>query len=107
MFEYIEKLRQKPEKTKKQVAFLVALTFSGLIFVVWLSVIYPDWRESERKEAKVVKLEPSPMAGFMANLSAGIDGMKDQFSGLKESVSFLTDISTTSAALGSTTSISE
>lgn len=107
MFEYIEKLRQKPEKTKKQVAFLIALSFSGLIFVIWLSVIFPEWREGERKEAKVVKSEPTPLSGFMANLSAGIDGMKEQFSELKDTVTSLAPMSTTSVAQSATTTSNE
>lgn len=110
MFKLIENLRTKPESTKKQVAFLVALSFSGLIFVIWLSVIYPEWRKGEKKEEKVVSSEPHPLAGFMANLSTGIGGMKEQFSEIKKSISFFDDmnaVGATSTSLNSTTTISQ
>ena len=41
MFPLIEKLRQKPSRTKKQIAFVVSFLLAGVIFVIWLSIIYP------------------------------------------------------------------
>jgi len=87
MFDLIEKLRAKPDSTKKQIAFLVALSVAGIIFVIWLSVIYPDWKEGEIKESNVAKIEPSPLSGFTSNFSNGLTSIKEQFSKLKESVS--------------------
>ena len=49
MFDLIEKLRQKPNRTKKLIAFLGALLFVGIIFVIWLSVILPDFEHSQTK----------------------------------------------------------
>ena len=91
MFEFIEKLRQKPDRTKKQIAFLSALFLAGLIFVVWLSVIYPDFKRGQQKEDAVSKLEPSPLSTFGETISTGISAMGDQFSKLKESISSITN----------------
>lgn len=85
MFELLEKLRQKPESTKQKVAFLTAFSFAGLIFVIWLSVIYPDWRQVEKKEAAASKNEPGPLAGFSNNFSDGFQNLKKQFTELKNS----------------------
>ena len=86
MFEYIEKLRQKPARTKKQIAFLSALFVAGLIFVVWLSVIYPDFKQGQQKEDAVAKLEPSPLSTFGETISTGLSAIGEQFGKLKESV---------------------
>lgn len=91
MFQLIEKLRNKPDRTKKQVAFLLALSISGIIFVIWLSVIYPAWSSDQKKEEKVSQIEPSPIESFSANFSAGLSGIKEQIFKIKESTSFFKD----------------
>lgn len=88
MFQYIEKLRAKPDSTKKQVAFIVAFVISGIIFVIWLSVIYPHWKEDQENIEKVSKVEPSPLAGFVDNITNGFSGIKEQYSNIKESMTF-------------------
>ena len=85
MFQLIDKLRKKPDSTKKQIAFLVALFVAGIIFVIWLSVIYPDWRKEEIKESNIAKIEPSPLSSFGSNFANGLTSIKEQFSKLKES----------------------
>lgn len=100
MFEFIEKLRKKSERTKKQVAFLVALFITGLIFVVWLSVIYPDFRRRQEKINYVSNLEPSPLGTLGETFRTGFSAIGEQFTSLKESVSSIT----TSPVYYSTTS---
>ena len=87
MFELIEKLRQKSDRTKKQIAFLVALFFAGIIFVVWLSVVYPNFRQDQIVEQKVAKLEPSPIATFGETISSSFFGITEQFREMKSSIS--------------------
>ena len=96
MFDFIEKLRQKPDRTKKQIAFLVSLLLAGIIFVIWLSVIYPDFSQTQAKETAVSKQEPSPLSNFSDTFSSGISAIGDQFNKIKESLSsFSTTTSTT------------
>ena len=90
MFNLLEKLRQKPAHIKKQVAFLVSFSVAGVIFVVWLSVIYPDFRERQSKEQKISSVEPSPVSSFGQTLTAGISSIKEQFGQLKNAVSSFT-----------------
>ncbi len=104
MFQLIEKLRGKPDRTKKQVAFLAALLVAGLIFVVWLTTIYPDFRQTQTQEDKVANLEPSPLGAFASQLSSGISAIKDKFSQIKSSVtSFTTEAIHYSATSTATT----
>lgn len=94
MFNLLEKLRKKSEGAKKRVAFIGALTLSGLVFVVWLSVIYPDFRRSQSKEAEVAKLQPGPLSSFTDTFSSGIRSIGDKFSEIKTAVSSMTSNAT-------------
>ncbi len=87
MFDFIDSLRQKPDKVKKRTAFLFALSFAGIIFVVWLSVIYPGFKDRQLIEEKVANLEPKPASGIKAIFSAGLSQMKDQLANLKSAMS--------------------
>jgi hypothetical protein len=87
MFDLLEKIRQKPERTRKQIAFLISLSVSGLIFVVWLSVIYPSWRFSKEKEEKIVTSEPSPISTVASTFYSTVNALGEQFSNLKEAFS--------------------
>ena len=92
MFNFLEKLRQKPPHIRKQIAFLVAFSIAGIIFVIWLSVIYPDFRQKQDQEEKISQLEPSPVSSFGQTLTSGISAIKEQFGQLKSAVSsFTTD----------------
>ena len=92
MFEIIEKLRQKSPRIKKQIAFLTSFSLAGIIFVIWLSVIYPDFRKTQANEQKASSLEPSPISTFGETLGTGISAIKEQFGKLKNGISsFTTD----------------
>ena len=86
MFQLIEKLRHKPNSTKKQIAFLVALSFAGIIFIVWLSVVYPDFRQSQEAEQRVADLTPSPISGFMASITTGFSAIGEQIAKMKDTM---------------------
>ncbi len=88
MFDLIERLRQKPEKSKKKIAFLASFFVTGLIFAVWFSVIYPDFsfKQKQKEAAKVVN-ETSPAEGFFENILAGFSDVKSQFKDLKTLIS--------------------
>jgi len=86
MFNFLEKLRQKPDRVKKQIAFLIALFFSGLIFVIWLSVIYPDFKRRQQRTERVSNLEPSPIETFGETFKTGASAIGEQFTQLKESI---------------------
>ncbi|HEY4509118.1 MAG TPA: hypothetical protein VJC13_02445 [Candidatus Paceibacterota bacterium] len=100
MFPLIEKLRQKPSRTKKQIAFVVSFLLAGVIFVIWLSIIYPDFSQRQAKEISASKLEPSPISNFGETFSSGLSAIGAQFSKIKESLSSL---STTTYYFASTT----
>ena len=87
MFNFLEKLRAKPDRVKKQIAFLTAFFMVGVIFVVWLSVIYPNFRRAQDQEARVSSMEPSPLSTFTDSFVSGVSGIKEKIDEVKESVS--------------------
>ena len=83
MYKYIEKLRQKSDTAKKRFAFLVSFLFVGIIFVVWLSVIYPGFREQKNINDKISANESSPLSTFKDIFSQGSSEIGNQFSKIK------------------------
>ncbi len=86
MFELIEKLRKKSDRTKKQVAFLTAFTFASLIFGVWVTIVFPDWRYAQNQEAKADKATPSPTSAISGTFSEGISAIQSQLAQLRQAV---------------------
>ena len=70
MFTIIDSLRTKPESTKRYIAFAVAFLFVGIIFSIWLSVVYPDIQKVSRQKEAVTKKEPSPFDILSAQVSS-------------------------------------
>ena len=108
MFQLIEKLRAKPPRTKKLIAFSVALFFVGIILVVWLSANLPDFGGGQTQDNSVPKSDATPISSFTDTFSAGIQSIIIEAHKIKDSVSSLYTnpavyISTTTPAVMSTT----
>jgi cytoskeletal protein RodZ len=85
MFNVIEDLREKGDNTKKRIAFLLALLFSGIIFVIWLTVIYPNFVNQKKEESALNENKEGPVTNFTDTISRGIFSIEKQIQGLKES----------------------
>ena len=103
MFNFLENLRQKPVSVRKRVAFLTALSIAGLIFVVWLSVIYPDFYTDQTQQAKAKVVEPSPVSTFGDTMRSGLAKIGAQFGELKNTLSSFTTMTATTTYYSSTT----
>ena len=90
MFDFLENLRQKTEGTKKKIAFFGAFLLAGIIFVVWLSVVYPSFNHDQIPEEVASRTNPSPLSAFSDTLSVGFSAIGDLFSKIKETVSSFT-----------------
>ncbi len=86
MFNFLDKIRKKPARVKKQIAFFTAFSFAGIIFVVWLSVIYPDFVDTQEKQSKISSIQANPTDNFTSFFSQGMTGIKDQYQKLKEAM---------------------
>jgi hypothetical protein len=85
MFDFFEKMRQKPVSKRRLIAFGISLFFTGLIFVVWLSVWLPNFFYDQSVEQKNLELE-SPKDTLLQNIGSAWDGVMGGVSNLKESL---------------------
>jgi hypothetical protein len=86
MFNIIEDLRQKNDKTKKRVAFLIAFLLSGIIFTIWITVIYPDFVKQKNEEKSEMIESSGPVSTFTNSFSRVVYDMKEQFKDLQKSI---------------------
>ena len=84
MFEIIENIRQKSDREKKRIAFLTSLLFSVIIFAIWISVWYPDWKNHETFSNRYA--EPSslaPLSSISSLFSSGFSEVQANFIEIK------------------------
>ncbi|MEQ1561221.1 MAG: hypothetical protein ABL899_00695 [Nitrospira sp.] len=86
MFQFIENLRQKPDSVKSRVAFLISFFISGVIFTIWLSVIFPDFKNNQKIEETEKTVGVSPVSTFSDTFSSGFTSLGEQINNIKESV---------------------
>lgn len=87
MFEFIEKLRQKSDGSKKRIAFATSFSFVAVIFTVWLSVIYPDFYFTERQKQKASVGEAGVVESFWENMTNGFSDAKNHLSDFRKNIS--------------------
>jgi hypothetical protein len=87
MFDYIEKLRGKSERTKKFIAAGVAFLVAGIILLFWIFSIMPDFAQQQAITARVQSATPSPFGALSQILSQGTSGIGGEISKLKSASS--------------------
>lgn len=93
MFEYIERLRKKSDKEKRQVAFLIAFLFSLTIFTFWFFAVFPGFKKQGEIEKKVIALESEPGVSFSSLFEGKFDQIKEQLDKIKNFAgNFSTDL---------------
>ncbi len=101
MFEYLDKVRKKDEKTKKWIAFLAALLFSVVIFIIWITISLPQIENEKRIRDAEASTTKSPLTNFLDVLSNGIVEVQKNVTEIKSAIN---QISTSTAYYVSTTS---
>lgn len=97
---FFENLKTKSDKTKKWVALSTAFVISGTIFVIWLSVILPDWNNARIHEANVdAKIsEPSPLKTMSNTIDTATAEVGNQVGQIKSAVSDMMQNSNSTAS---------
>jgi hypothetical protein len=103
MFDYIEKLRAKPEQAKRRIAIGVAFGFSFLVFIFWIFSVVPDIGQEQQISDRVQSASPSPFAALTQIFSQGTSGIGDKISKIKSAG---TDALGSDLATSSDTSVS-
>ena len=83
MFDLIEKLRGKTERTKKLVAAGVAFIFAGIILLFWIFSVMPDFAQQQEITDRVQNATPSPLSTLSQILSQGASGIGNSLSKIK------------------------
>lgn len=82
MFDWLDKIRKEPASKRRLISFGISLFFTGIIFVVWLTVWFPGIA----RKTEIVKKEDSfstPKDNFFKSASDAWQGITDQYSRLK------------------------
>jgi hypothetical protein len=83
MFDYIEQLREKSERTKKFIAFSLSFFVVGIILFFWFFSVFPQsWQEKQISD-RVHSVEPSPISALSQILSQGFSGIGENVSKIK------------------------
>ncbi len=95
MFDFIKNLQEKPEHHRRAITLISSLFISLVIFVVWLSVIFPT---SVQTEKKLAESESSRNAGLMdvfsRNVASVSSAFKDQLLSIKDITKLFTTVYT-------------
>lgn len=81
MFNFLERLRRRPEYYRRGVAFLGSLAITLAIGVVWGTVIFPG-SVSQNAQANVIS-KNSPFATFKKNIGSSFGAVKEQWGEVK------------------------
>lgn len=112
MFEHIENIRQKSDREKRRIAFLLAFLFSSLIFVLWYFAVFPNFKEQDAIDRKIEKLEEEgPASSLGSVLSGSLTEIKNKIAEIKNLTSYFSDessyyISTRTTETSTSTKIS-
>lgn len=103
MFKYLDYLRKKPDIYKKTFAVMTSFFVVGVMFVIWLSVIYPDIKNVGQKKAKIEENNPTAISAFMANVFEGFSSIGESFGELTNSMDDINNLLETTYYNSSTT----
>jgi len=77
MFSFLAKIQKKPDHQKRKIVFALSSTITGIIFIIWLSVIRLEFTTENVAEENSV----SPLDALKAN---ALDGFSNISEGIKE-----------------------
>lgn len=98
---FLERLRKKPHETRKRYALGTSATVTGLIFIMWLTVLNHGFLGDDQEVRSLNNTDlnqtASPLAAFSDNAASAFQQLRDGFRDLDEGV-----VSTTSDSQATT-----
>ena len=70
-FEYLEQIRQKPERERRRIAIVAVSIITGIIVIVWVNTISLKNPEQKKENA------PGPLQVLGATFGAGLDSVRE------------------------------
>lgn len=83
MFDYIQRLQQRPDHHKQAIAFGVALSVTGLISVAWISTFFVSFGESK---VIVTKDDVEAVKSVTTKSVSPFSSVKESMAGVTESI---------------------
>ena len=79
MESYLDRLRNRPDHHKERIAFGLATFFTALVFVVWLSVLFPNGSNDIVAKEKPVEKGETPFTALKNGVAQVYEASKDLF----------------------------
>ena len=86
MFNWLDNMRQKSLSTQRLWAFGISLFIVGVIFVIWLSVIFPNFLHTQDIAAKNTQVEKyvTPSQNIWSTIGSVWSGVTSQYQSLQQ-----------------------
>jgi len=95
MFSLISKLQKKPESQKRKIVLALSTTITGIIFIIWLSVMRFEFSGQNVADENSVSPLDTLKANAIDSFSGLSEGIKDITSEIKEVRNAVENASTT------------
>ena len=83
MYDYIEKLKNRPESHRRRVAFGVSGTITAIVFIIWASVIFPQTNRAiiakSNPQSEASQKEETPIKTLSSGVAQVYNAMKASF----------------------------
>jgi cytoskeletal protein RodZ len=86
MENYLNRLRNKPDHHKRRIALGLSVFFTGLIFVVWLSVLLPQNASRVVAQSGTETKGETPIKALSNGVAQAYDAMKNTINTQKKSL---------------------
>jgi predicted PurR-regulated permease PerM len=88
MFNWLENMRNKSSGTQRLWAFGISLFIVGIIFVIWLAVIFPNFLHNQDMVAKNNQVQQyvTPSQNIWGTIGSLWSGVTSQYNNLQQSM---------------------
>lgn len=87
MYDYIEKLKSRPESHRRRFAFGVSGTITAIVFIIWASVIFPQTNRAiiakSNPQMQAKQNEETPIGTLSNGVAQVYQAMKESFGNTK------------------------
>lgn len=97
-FDYLEKLRKKPENVRTRFALLFSGGFVGVIFVIWLVATFSVMKSESAPESKTASSLSAPLSALKDSFVKSLSGLKEQFGAMGNQFSSVAGFMSSSSA---------
>lgn len=109
MFNFLEKIKQKPEHEKRRILIVSTSVITAFIVLVWASLLYVRYLETSQQK-KTIQHTASPFGVFFKDMGERMESLKNGYKSVKDIISEVSEeagenfaVSSSSEGIGTTT----